>query len=621
MKRIALLAVVVCLGPFAAGSLIAAATLTTLHIFNETDGNAPKGALVLGTNGNFYGITQYGGTSTNFCIGGCGTVFEISPGGAFTSRHSFTNYDGSDPRGGLAQGSDGNLYGTTAAGGFFGPGGLGTVFRMTPSGVITTIHSFDIGGGGIGPEGDLIEGRDGDFYGTTAGGGAPVGGVFRITTNGVFKQLVGVNQPGAGVIQGSDGNFYGTAQFGGSSTNCIGGCGVVFKITPNGVLTTLHSFDGSDGSWPLAGLVQGSDGNLYGTTSGGVTSQNCSNGCGTVFQITTNGDFTTLHAFTGPEGREPHAGLVQGSDGNFYGTAYAGGASFFGTVFQMTTNGVVTRLISFNALNGGNPTGALVQDSNGVFYGTTEGGGGTNGLGTVFKLSLQTNAVATVSCVLSPAFATNIVGATNTVIATVTSNGVARSGALVNFRVAAGPNRGQTGAATTSASGQASFSYTGSFTPGSDTIGATSLGAIGLATTVWIAPDSVGDGIPDWWRAQYFGANGTTTNSQSCASCDADGTGQNNLFKYVAGLNPTNPVSVFVLSVQNVNGQPTRRNLIYDPIAAGRTYTPQFRTNLASGAWKALTGFSASTNINQATITDRSATQASKFYRIGISLP
>jgi uncharacterized repeat protein (TIGR03803 family) len=167
MKRIALLAVVICLSLFVDDRLMAAATLRTLHIFHDTDGNAPVGALVLGTNGNFYGATSDGGTDTN-CIGGCGTVFEISPGGAFTSLRSFTNSDGEAPRGGLAQGSDGNLYGTTAFGGFFGSG---TVFRITPSGEMTTIHSLSISGGGFDPEGDLIEADDGYFYGTTAGGG------------------------------------------------------------------------------------------------------------------------------------------------------------------------------------------------------------------------------------------------------------------------------------------------------------------------------------------------------------------------------------------------------------------------------------------------------------------
>ena len=132
------------------GDLWAAATLTTLHTFTDVDGSAPEAGLALGTNGNFYGTTVGGGTSAN-CIDGCGTVFEISPAGAFTSRHSFTNYDGEAPRGALVQGSAGNLYGTTFAGGVPGPGGAGTVFRITASGELTTIHSTAIDSGcGVG---------------------------------------------------------------------------------------------------------------------------------------------------------------------------------------------------------------------------------------------------------------------------------------------------------------------------------------------------------------------------------------------------------------------------------------------------------------------------------------
>ena len=384
-----------------------------------------------------------------------------------------------------------------------------------------------------------------------------------------YPTLGGVDQPAAGVILASDGNLYGTTQFGGTSTNCVGGCGTVFKITLNGVLTTLHSFDGRDGSWPLGGLVEG-------------------------------------------------------SDGNFYGTASGGGSLTLGTVFQVTTNGTVTRLASFNGSNGGKPVAPLVLGPDGAFYGTTEVGGGTlgNGLGTVFRLTIQTNASANITCLLSPASATNIVGAAHTVVAMVTSNGVAQAGVPVTFNVTAGPDLEQNATNNTVANGQATYTYTNNGTPGTDTIRATGLGATGTATKVWIAPDSVGDGIPDLWRAQYFGGNGTSTNSQSCAACDADGTGQNNLFKYVAGLNPTNSASVFLFTVQNVNGHPTQMKLIYGPIVAGRTYAPQFRTNLVSGAWGALTGFSGpTTNLNQVTITDLNATQTFKFYRIGISLP
>ncbi len=134
--------------------------------------------------------------------------------------------------------------------------------------------------------------------------------------------------------------------------------------------------------------------------------------------------------------------------------------------------------------------------------------------------------------------------------------------------------------------------------------------------------DSIGDGIPNWWRGKYFGGSGTTTNGQSCTLCDADGTGQNNLFKYTAGLDPTNPAAVFVLTVASVSGQPNQENLIYNPIAAGRTYTVESRTNLVTDNYAALAGLTSPlTNVNQVTVTDLNATQAQKFYRIHISLP
>jgi hypothetical protein len=129
------------------------------------------------------------------------------------------------------------------------------------------------------------------------------------------------------------------------------------------------------------------------------------------------------------------------------------------------------------------------------------------------------------------------------------------------------------------------------------------------------------DGIPDWWRQKFF-TTSATTNNQSCATCDADGTGQNNLFKYTADLDPTNPASVFVLKVVSVTGQPTQKNLIFNPVVGGRTYTPEFRTNLVSGVYTKLTGFSGpNTNGNQVTVTDLSAVEKQKFYHVHISLP
>src|SRR5262249_26373260 len=147
-------------------------------------------------------------------------------------------------------------------------GGLGNVFRITPGGVLTNLHTFR-GRDGIDPEGTLVEGPNGTLYGTTSEGGPSTPGtVFQITTNGAFLTLGGVDQPAAGVILASDGNLYGTTEFGGGSTNCNQGCGTVFRVTPNGVVTILHSFDKSDGLQPQCVLVEGSDGVLYGTTSG-----------------------------------------------------------------------------------------------------------------------------------------------------------------------------------------------------------------------------------------------------------------------------------------------------------------------------------------------------------------
>ncbi len=149
------------------------------------------------------------------------------------------------------------------------------------------------------------------------------------------------------------------------------------------------------------------------------------------------------------------------------------------------------------------------------------------------------------------------------------------------------------------------------------------LGASNTTTVAIYAPDGIGDGIPDWWRQQYFGA-ATPTNNLDCATCDFDGTGQNNYFKFVAGLNPTNPASVFVLTIAPVPGQPSQKSVIYSPVLVGfgQTYTVQFTTNLVGGAYTNLTGFSGPQNSGtQATVTDLNATQPQKFYRVNISLP
>jgi uncharacterized repeat protein (TIGR03803 family) len=201
---------------------------------------------------------------------------------------------------------------------------------------------------------------------------------FHVFANGAY--------PYAGLVQGSDGNFYGTTYNGG-----MGGYGTVFKISINGVLTSLYSFTGgNDGANPRAGLLQGGDGNLYGTTSGGGAYGSSSGGYGTVFKISTNGALTSLYSFTrGTDGAYPDAGLAQGNDGNLYGTTTGGGGTnHAGTVFKIGTNGALTSLYSLTGGNdGGSPYGGLVQGSDGSFYGTTSGGG-QGGAGTVFRLTI-----------------------------------------------------------------------------------------------------------------------------------------------------------------------------------------------------------------------------------------
>ena len=269
---------------------------------------------------------------------------------------------------------------------------------------LTTIHSFTGGSDGGLPQAALVQGSDGNFYGTTFGGGPyGVGTVFRISSSSTFTNLYSFTggsdglSPQAGLVQGSDGNFYGTTLYGGDFFS-----GNVFAITSLGIFTNLYSFTGgSDGLSPQAALVQGSDGNFYGTTAGfaNLGSGSFGRSTGTVFRISSSGIFTNLYSFTGgSDGGSPQAGLVQGSDGNFYGTTFGGGVYGSGSVFGITSPGILTNLYSFTGgSDGGSPQAGLVQGRDGNFYGTTFGGG-LYGSGTVFKLSanvspLQINSI------------------------------------------------------------------------------------------------------------------------------------------------------------------------------------------------------------------------------------
>jgi uncharacterized repeat protein (TIGR03803 family) len=373
--------------------LPAQAMFTTIHSFDSTDGSDPASGMIQALNGDLYGTTNAGGAGSG------GTVFKITPAGALTTLHSFCSLsnctDGSSPLGGLVQSIDGELYGATSAG---GASNDGTVFKMTASGTLATLYSFCAVSGcadGEQPTATPVLGLDGNLYGTTSGGGAGLGGtVFKITPGGVLTTLYNFcsktgctdgSGPQGALIQGTDGNFYGTTGTGGAAD-----VGTVFRVTPSGIFTTLYSFCSqsscADGSSPLAGLVQGLNGNFFGTTSTGGANDD-----GTVFTITQTGTLTTLHSFAGTDGSVPKAALDQASDGNFYGTTDGGGTNADGTIFRITKNGTLETLYSFCAKSGCTdgqlPVAALIQDTNGGFYGTTTFGGANN-YGSVFSLAV-----------------------------------------------------------------------------------------------------------------------------------------------------------------------------------------------------------------------------------------
>jgi len=362
-----------------------AGTEKVLYSFagGPTDGAQPNGGLIQGSDGNFYGTTNNGGTgvcpraqplSGNGGQSPCGIVFMVTPGGTETVLYFFQGTaDGGEPNGGLVLGRDGNFYGTTVSGGlanaYCGTDGCGVVFKVTPAGAETVIYEFgDHSDDGTIPS-NLVQGTDGNFYGTTSLGGQPdEGTVFSVTPTGTELLLYSFSgrndgeEPAAPLALGSDGNFYGTTNSGGTSTNnavvsCLdggltGGCGTVFKVTPTGALTMLYAFGGSatDGAHPysVSGLSQSNNGSLYGTAGAGGDITNCSDGCGVVFSITPAGAEATLYLFHGgsTDGAYPSA-LVQGGNGDFYGTTAQGGEFNGGTVFRVSPAGVETLLHSF----------------------------------------------------------------------------------------------------------------------------------------------------------------------------------------------------------------------------------------------------------------------------------
>jgi uncharacterized repeat protein (TIGR03803 family) len=407
-------------GALGAGSIFRidpAGTLTPLHGFGAVAPRNPQAGLIQAVDGSFLGTTSEGGTANR------GTVFKVDAG-TLTILHSFASAEGASPRARLLQASDGSFYGTTDGGG--ASSGYGTIFKIDAVGTLTTLHRFN-NSSGTNPSGGLIEGGDGSFYGTTFYGGATgLGTVFKIDAAGTLTTLHNFNYvdgmwPSGGVIEGSDLSLYGVASSGGAH-----GCGTVFKIDPAGTLTTVHGFAcGAGGASPYGGVLQGSDGDFYGMTQFGG-----SMGGGTIFKVKAAGTLTTLHSFEagpGAAGTDPFGALIQGRDGSFYGTTYSS-ATGPGTIFKITAVGTLTTLVRFNTANGAYPFGGVIQGRDGSFYGTTSMGG-ANVSGVVFRLTVAMPTSTAIIVSQSP----SMVGQSVALTASVTNAGFTPTGSVAFF--------------------------------------------------------------------------------------------------------------------------------------------------------------------------------------------
>lgn len=368
-----------------------------LASFNGTDGELPTTALAQGPDGNFYGTTPTGGLNDFLS----GVAYRVTPTGDLTSIYSFCSLakctDGSDPDAPLALGTDGNFYGTTANGGGVSSGG--TVFRLTPAGGLTTLYSFcalkKCPDGSV-PRAGLVLANDGNFWGTTSEGGKFGGGtVFKISPSGKLTSIYNFcsisncgdgSSPMAGLVQGADGALYGTTYDGGM-VPCpffgTFGCGTIFKITLSGQLTTLYNI-GDDAGLSSTPLIFARNGNLYGTSENGGTI-----GGGSVFEITPAGAYSTIYSFCSlqfcTDGDLPRGGLVQATNGILYGTTSTGG-TLTGTVFSISAAGTLHTIHNFTGFaHGSMPEGSLLQATDGNLYGVTNGGG-VGGDGAIFRV-------------------------------------------------------------------------------------------------------------------------------------------------------------------------------------------------------------------------------------------
>jgi uncharacterized repeat protein (TIGR03803 family) len=383
-----------CLAAAPAGAAVSEQVLYSFSTGTGSGQSPSEAGLVEGSDGRLYG-TLYG-SATGSCPSG--SIFAIAPAsGSLVNLHSFSGTCStgapSNPKAALLQGDDGNFYGTTYRTNV--SGGAGVIFKITPSGVFSLLHTFgSTAGEGANPAAELVKGSDGNFYGTTENGGTSGNGtIYMVTPAGAVSTLHSFagsegSHPTTRLLLGQDGRFYGTTSFGGSA-----GHGSIYAFTTGSGATALYSFSGgADGSGAVSALVQGAGGYLYGTTQSGGAG-----GHGNVFRLSTLPNpnspdsglsFATQYSFAGgATGDTPHGSLILGSDGNLYGTTYTGGASNNGTAYRITPAGSLTTLYSFGAAahDAVKPYTPLVQTSDGAFYGIANGG--SNNSGAIFGLS------------------------------------------------------------------------------------------------------------------------------------------------------------------------------------------------------------------------------------------
>jgi len=373
--RFPLLAVLICaVVTLTTGGLAACQTFSVLYNFGSNPGD-PRGSsnpglVAQGLDGNLYSTAPYGGAY------GYGAIYRITPAGVLAVLYDFDGNDGLNPYSGLMLGTDGNFYGTTYGG---GTSNQGTIFKITAGGSLTVLHNFAGGSDGAYPYAPPVEGTDGNLYGVTTGGGNfGFGTLYKATPSGGFKTLhlfFDQSAAYAPLIQATDGNFYGTSEY---SNN---GEGYLYRIAPTGRFRQDYRFSGVTGTNPIAPLLQGSDGDFYGTMSQGGNGN-----FGVVFKSSNlRGPPTALHLFSETDGVNPYAGLVQASDGNFYGATVAdGGPVGAGTIYSINPQGSFSVLYDFDVTTGAEPVVTPFQHTNGILYGVAQGG--PYGYGTLYSL-------------------------------------------------------------------------------------------------------------------------------------------------------------------------------------------------------------------------------------------